>query len=88
MIIGENVTVKKLTVKQGNVRLKAGATIEQLVHDNGYTVVYLYHETDQYTLPNPLPKKFKIADAAIADMKKIFAEGGTYTLQRDMNIAE
>ena len=88
LIIGENVTVKKLTVKQGNVRLKAGATIEQLVHDNGYTVVYLYHETDQYTLPNPLPKKFKIADAAIADMKKIFAEGGTYTLQRDMNIAE
>lgn len=88
LIIGENVTVKKLTVKQGNVRLKAGATIEQLVHDNGNTVVYLYHETDQYTLPNPLPKKFKIADAAIADMKKIFAEGGTYTLQRDMNIAE
>lgn len=86
LIIGENVTIKKLTVKKGNVRLKPGAVIKELVHDNGSTVVYLYHETDQYTLPEPLPKKFKTMDAAIADMKAVFTNGGSYQLTKDMEL--
>lgn len=86
LIIGENVTIKKLTVKKGNVRLKPGAVIKELVHDNGNTTVYLYHETDQYTLPEPLPKKFKTMDAAIADMKAVFTNGGSYQLTKDMEL--
>ena len=88
LIIGENVTIKKLTVKKGNVRLKPGAVIKELVHDNGYTVVYLYHETDQYTLPEPLPKKFNTMDAAIADMKAVFTNGGSYQLTKDMELVD
>lgn len=86
LIIGEGVTVKKLTVQQGNVRLKAGAKIEELVHDYSYNVVYLYHEDYTYSVPNPLPDKFKTMDAAIADMNAVFANGGTYQMTKDMEL--
>lgn len=85
LIVGNNVTVNKLTVNGGNVRVKGNAKIETLEKASGLGTVYIYRESTEAQLPS-IPEGFEVVDAAIADMKNVFANGGTYTLQKDLNI--
>lgn len=85
LIVGNGVTINKLTVKGGNVRVKGNANIKTLEKASGLGTVYIYRESTEAQLPS-IPEGFEVVDAAIADMKNVFANGGTYTLQKDLNI--
>ena len=84
LIIGSNVTVAKVIVKKGNVRVNKGATLNAIEKstENQATTVIIYKENEAI-LPSSL-EGFEVVDAAIADMKKVLADGGTYTLSNDM----
>ena len=85
LIVGNGVTINKLTVNGGNVRVKGNANIKTLEKASGLGTVYIYRESTEAQLPS-IPEGFEVVDAAIADMKNVFANGGTYTLQKDLNI--
>lgn len=87
LVIGNGVEVKKVVVKKGNIRVNKGAKLVAIEKssDNQATTVTLYKE-DGAEIPSSLGEEFVVMDAAVADMQKVFAEGGTYTLPQDMNI--
>jgi len=85
LIVGNDVTINKLTVNGGNVRVKGNANIKTLEKASGLGTVYIYRESTEAQLPS-IPEGFEVVDAAIADMKNVFANGGTYTLQKNLNI--
>ena len=88
LVIGNGVEVKKVVVKKGNIRVNKGAKLVAIEKssDNQATTVTVYKE-DGAEIPSSLDeKKFVVVDAAVADMQKVFAEGGTYTLPKNMNI--
>lgn len=85
LIVGKGVTVKKLIVKGGNVRVNDGATVSAIERgaDNGETVT-IYKE-EGASLPNLSDNNaFTVVDAAIADLLNVAKEGGTYTLTKDL----
>lgn len=84
LIIEEGVTVKKLIVNKGNVRVNKGATLTAIEKGSGISTVTIYKE-EGAVLPGSTGD-FVVVDAAIADMKEVFAKGGTYILQNDLNI--
>ena len=88
LVIGNGVEVRKVIVKKGNIRVNKGAKLVAIEKssDNQATTVTVYQE-DGAEIPSSLDeKKFVVVDAAVADMQKVFAEGGTYTLPKNMNI--
>ena len=87
LVIGNGVEVKKVVVKKGNIRVNKGAKLVAIEKssDNQATTVTVYQE-DGAEIPSSLGEEFVVMDAAVADMQKVFAEGGTYTLPQDMNI--
>lgn len=87
LVIGNGVEVKKVVVKKGNIRVNKGAKLVAIEKssDNQATTVTVYKE-DGAEIPSSLGEEFVVMDAAVADMQKVFAEGGTYTLLQDMNI--
>ena len=87
LVIGNGVEVKKVVVKKGNIRVNKGAKLVAIEKssDNQATTVTVYKE-DGAEIPSSLGEEFVVMDAAVADMQKVFAEGGTYTLPQDMNI--
>lgn len=76
-----------MVVKKGNIRVNKGAKLVAIEKssDNQATTVTVYKE-DGAEIPSSLGEEFVVMDAAVADMQKVFAEGGTYTLPQDMNI--
>ena len=87
LVIGNGVEVRKVIVKKGNIRVNKGAKLVAIEKssDNQATTVTVYQE-DGAEIPSSLGKEFVVMDAAVADMQKVFAEGGTYTLPKNMNI--
>lgn len=87
LIISSGVEVQKVIVKKGNIRVNKGAKLVAIEKssDNQATTVTVYKE-DGAEIPSSLDEKFVVVDAAVADMQKVFAEGGTYTLPKNMNI--
>ena len=87
LVIGNGVEVKKVVVKKGNIHVNKGAKLVAIEKssDNQATTVTVYKE-DGAEIPSSLGEEFVVMDAAVADMQKVFAEGGTYTLPQDMNI--
>ncbi|UDL10928.1 hypothetical protein [Bacteroides humanifaecis] len=87
LVIGNGVEVKKVVVKKGNIRVNKGAKLVAIEKssDNQATTVTVYKE-DGAEIPSSLDGVFVVVDAAVADMKKVLADGGTYTLPQDMNI--
>lgn len=83
LVIEAGVTVKKLIVKGGNVRVKG--KIETIEKAKELTsTVYIIKETTAQ-----LPKYttgFEVIDAALYDMKTAFANGKDYVLTADVNI--
>lgn len=86
LVIGNGVEVKKVVVKKGNIRVNKGAKLVAIEKssDNQATTVTVYKE-DGAEIPSSLGEEFVVMDAAVADMQKVFAEGGTYTLPQDMS---
>ncbi len=90
LVIDKNVTVKKVIVKKGNVRVNKGAelvAIEKSTDFSGTGKVTIYKE-EGATLQEGLSlddfEVVDVVDVAVADMNKVLAKGGTYTLQQDM----
>lgn len=85
LVIGNGVEVKKVVVKKGNIRVNKGAKLVAIEKssDNQATTVTVYQE-DGAEIPSSLDKSFVVVDAAVVDMKKVLADGGTYTLSNDM----
>ena len=77
--------VKKVVVKKGNIRVNKGAKLVAIEKssDNQATTVTVYKE-DAAEIPSSLDGVFVVVDAAVADMKKVLADGGIYTLSNDM----
>lgn len=85
LVIGNGVEVRKVIVKKGNIRVNKGAKLVEIEKssDNQATTVTVYTE-DGAEIPSSLDKSFVVVDAAVVDMKKVLADGGTYTLSNDM----
>lgn len=83
LIIDAGVTVKKLTVKGGN--LNVNGKIEELVFDAPEgTTIYITKGTGA-VLPAEIPTGFIVMDN-VAVLKKALAEGGDYQLTTDTDI--
>lgn len=82
LIINAGVTVKKLTVKGGN--LKIYGKIEQLVHDAGNTTIYIIKGTEA-SLPATIDSKF-VVQSDVAVLKTAFANGEDFKLSADADI--
>ena len=87
LIISSGVKVQKVIVKKGNIRVNKGAKLVVIEKstDNQAATVTVYKE-EGAEIPVPPGEGFVVMDAAVADMQKVFAEGGTYTLPKNMNI--
>ena len=87
LIIDSGVSVDKVIVKQGNIRVKSGATLNNL--DASYVVdeVYLYAEAGA-NLPGTLAENVTLVDTSLDDLKDAAANGGEYVLQSDMAFTE
>lgn len=55
LIINNGVTVNKLIIKQGNVRIEKGATVREIVNESNETI-YVYWEGEVPATPNKDPK--------------------------------
>ena len=82
LIINAGVTVKKLTVKGGN--LKIYGKVEQLVHDAGNTTIYIIKGTEA-SLPATIDSKFGV-QSDVAVLKTAFANGEDFKLSADADI--
>lgn len=86
LVIGSDVTVEKVSVVKGNVRVNKGANLKAIEKNGSYegtTPITIYVENGA-TYPTNLGEGFVVADATVADMKKVLVDGGTYTLSNDM----
>ena len=82
LIINAGVTVKKLTVKGGN--LKIYGKVEQLVHDASNTTIYIIKGTEA-SLPATIDSKF-VVQSDVAVLKTAFANGEDFKLSADADI--
>lgn len=82
LVVEDGVTITKLTVKKGNIRLKGKAKITELIKDNSYQgTVKIIVEGTSYSLPDNLSTSdFEVIDGVADDLNKVAAKGGTYTL--------
>lgn len=78
LIVGDGVTINKLTIKGGNVRVKGNAKITELVNSTN-DVVYVIKEGTGASVPTGV-ENVEIVDAAVYDLMMACANGGSYTL--------
>lgn len=87
LVINDGVTVSKLTVKAGNVKVFGKGTITTIVkgtENSGITYIYA---SNQAQLPATLPQYFEKVSLEAENLKKAMAEGGVYQLKEDADIA-
>lgn len=83
LVVENGVTITKLTIKKGNIRLKGNAAITELAKDKSLsgTTVQIIVEGEEYTLPSGgVPTGFELVDGVAADLNKVATEGGEYIL--------
>lgn len=86
LIIDSGVSVDNVVVKKGNIRVKSGATLNNL--DASHVVeVYLYAEAGA-KLPETLAENVTLVDTSLDDLKEAAANGGEYVLKSDMAFTE
>lgn len=83
LIVDGGVSVKKIIVEKGNLRVCNGAKIEALERASGNTATVTVYAEEGAEIPE-LPEGFEKASAEIADMEAVAANGGTYTLGSDL----
>ena len=85
LIIGQGVTVNKLIVKKGHVRVRGTVSeISRVGNQNG-EVTYIIMEQGA-NIPNNLGEGFKVISAAEWNLRKAIAEGGTVTLSENITL--
>lgn len=88
LIIEEGVTVKKLIVKKGNVRVNKGATLTEIAKGDGNTSTVTIYKEEGAALPGST-EGFVVVDAAIADIEAAASsteESNSYILQSDITL--
>ena len=85
LIVGKGVTVNKLNVKGGHVRVhgKVGAISRH--NDNSDDTTYIIGE-EGAEVPSDLGENIQYMSAAEYDLRKAVAEGGSYTLTSDVTL--
>lgn len=85
LIIDNNVEVKKVTVKKGNIRVNKGAKITEIAkdNDNQSTSIIIYKE-EGAEIPSSLGEGFEVVniDNVIADIKEAFGDGAECTVEK------
>lgn len=88
LIIEEGVTVKKLIVKKGNVRVNKGATLTEIAKGKDNTSTVTIYKEEGAKLPSST-EGFVVVDAAIADIEAAASsteESNSYILQSDITL--
>lgn len=89
LIVSAGVSINKLTVTKGNIRLQGDAAISEIVNSKGSDAkLYIYVEGAGYELPGNLGDNIEVVDASVDDLKAVAAKGGEYTLQSDITLSE
>ena len=86
LVINDGVTVSKLTVNAGNVKVFGKGVITTI--ENGTAnadTIYIY-ASSQAQLPTTLPGIFKKVSLEAENLKEAMAEGGVYQLKEDVDI--
>lgn len=85
LVISGGVTVTKVIVKKGNIRVQKGAKVEAIEKhaDNTASSINVYVE-EGAEIPDKLDDRFNVVEAEIADMIAVLEKGGSYTLTKDM----
>lgn len=85
LVVNSGVTITKLTVNQGNVRLKGDAKIVELINSTGGTIKLYVEDASKASYPTDLASKKVIVIASAEDeLADIAANGGTYILEKDL----
>lgn len=82
LIVGNGVTINKLTVNGGNVRVKGNAKITELVNSTSGKI-YVIKEGTGASVPTGV-ENVEIVDAAVYDLMMACANGGEHTLTADL----
>lgn len=89
LIVSAGVSINKLTVTKGNIRLQGDAAISEIVNSKESDAkLYIYVEGAGYELPGNLGDNIEVVDASVDDLKAVAAKGGEYTLQSDITLSE
>lgn len=85
LIVGKGVTINKLIVKGGNVRVKDGSKVTEITRDDSNSKTVIIYREKGATLPDlSANSAFIVVDAAVAEMQEVAKNGGTYTLISDV----
>lgn len=89
LIVSAGVSINKLTVTKGNIRLQGDAAISEIVNSKESDAkLYIYVEGNEYKIPEGLGEDIVVVDASVADLKAVASNGGEYTLQSDITLTE
>lgn len=87
LVLSSGVSVEKVIVAKGNVRVNSGAVltaIERTEENSEKVIIYM---EEGATIPENLDTSvFVVKDVALDDLKSIFANGGEYVLNNDIDI--
>lgn len=86
LVINDGVTVSKLTVKAGNVKVFGKGTITAIVKGTEGTGITYIYASNQAQLPSTLPQGFEKVSLEAENLKEAMAEGGVYQLKEDADI--
>lgn len=87
LVVDAGVTINKLIVKKGNVRLKKGATITNIErHSENTNVVKVFVESDEGYPDLSGNTNFEVVDAAVAEMEAVAKTGGNFILEQDVTL--
>lgn len=87
LVVDAGVTITKLIVKKGNVRVKKGATITAIErHSENSNVVKVFVESGAEYPDLSANESFEIVDAAIAEMEAVAKAGGNFILEQDVTL--
>lgn len=87
LVVDAGVTITKLIVKKGNVRVKKGATITAIErHSENSNVVKVFVESGAKYPDLSANESFEIVDAAIAEMEAVAKAGGNFILEQDVTL--
>lgn len=87
LVVDAGVTITKLVVQKGNVRVKKGATITAIERALGNNdVVKVFVESGAEYPDLSANESFEIVDAAIAEMEAVAKAGGNFILEQDVTL--
>ena len=86
LVINDGVTVDKLTVNAGNVKVFGKGTITTILKSTENTGITYIYASNQAQLPANLPQDFEKVSLEAENLKEAMAEGGVYQLKEDVDI--